>query len=56
MLIMMSALETLSTSITDENIEVVKEIIMENHRINIRKVTGDIAMSVGSSHTIFIIF
>jgi len=41
-----------SISITDENVEEVKKIVMENHRIT-REVVEDVSISVGSYHTIF---
>jgi len=41
-----------STSITDENVEEVKKIVMENRRIT-REVVEDVSISVGSYHTIF---
>lgn len=41
------------TSKTDENVEKVKEIVMENRRITIREVADDVGISVGSCHTIF---
>ena len=37
-----------STPITDENIEAVKKIILDNRRITIREVADDIGISFGS--------
>ena len=37
-----------STSITDENIEAVKKIILDNHRLTIREVADDVGISLGS--------
>ena len=42
-----------STSTTNENTEAVKKIVMENHRIIIRKVTEDVGISVCSCHAMF---
>ena len=42
-----------STSTTDENVEEVKKIVMENRRITIREVAEDVGISVGSCHAIF---
>lgn len=42
-----------STSTTDENVEAVKKIVMENRRITIREVAEDVGISVGSCHAIF---
>ena len=42
-----------STSITDENIEAVKKIILDNRRIAIREVTDDDGISFGSCQEIF---
>ena len=42
-----------STSTTDENVEVVKKITMENRLITIREVVEDVSISVGSCHAIF---
>jgi len=42
-----------STSTTDENVEAVKKIVLENHRITIREVVEDVDISVGSCHAIF---
>ena len=42
-----------STLTTDGNIEAVKKIILDNHRITIRAVTEDVGISYGSYHTIF---
>lgn len=39
-----------STSTTDENVEEVKKIVMENRRITIREVAEDVGVSVGSCH------
>ena len=43
-----------STSTTNENIEAVKKIVMENRRITIREVAEDVGISVGSCHGIFL--
>ena len=37
-----------STSITDENIEAVKKMILDNRRITIRKVADEVGISFGS--------
>jgi len=42
-----------STSTTDETVEEVKKIVMENRRITIREVAEDVGISVGSCHAIF---
>ncbi|XP_025262232.1 protein GVQW3-like [Camponotus floridanus] len=42
-----------STSTTDDNVEAVKKIVMENRRIIIREVAEDVGISVGSCHAIF---
>ena len=42
-----------STSTTDENIEAVKKIILDNCRITIREVADDIGISFGSCQAIF---
>ena len=42
-----------STSITDENIEAVKKMILDNRRITIREVADDIGISFGSCQEIF---
>ena len=42
-----------STSTTDENIEAVKKIILNNHRITIREVADDVGISFGSCQAIF---
>ena len=42
-----------STPTTDENIEAVKKIILDNHRITIREVADDVFISLGSCQTIF---
>ena len=44
--------ERASTSTTDENIEAVKKIVLENRRITIREVSEDFGMSIGSCHEI----
>ena len=41
------------TSTTNENVEAVEKIIIENHQITIREVVKDVAISVGSCHEIF---
>ena len=43
----------LSTSTTDENIEAVKKIILDNRRINIREVADVVGISFGSCQAIF---
>ena len=45
-----------STSTTDENIEAVKKMILNNCRITIREVADDVAMSFGSCQEIFMNF
>ncbi|CAB3251407.1 unnamed protein product [Arctia plantaginis] len=42
-----------STSTTDENVKKVKEMVMNDRRITIRKVADDVGISVGSCHEIF---
>ena len=42
-----------STSTTDENVEKVKEMVMNDRRITIREVADDIGISIGSFHEIF---
>ena len=42
-----------STSTTDENVEKVKEIVMNDRRITIREVADDVGISIGSCHEIF---
>ena len=42
-----------STSTTDENIEAVKKMIVDNRRIIIRMVTDDVGISLGSCQLIF---
>ena len=42
-----------STSIADENVDKVKEMIMNDRRITIRKVADDVGISIGSCHEIF---
>ena len=42
-----------STLTTDENIEAVKKMILDIHRISIREVTDDVGISFGSCQTIF---
>ena len=43
----------LSTSTTDESVEAVKKMILENRRITIRKVAEEVGMSVDACHAIF---
>ena len=43
----------LSTSTTDENIEAVKKMILNNRRINITEFADDIGISFGSCQEIF---
>ena len=43
----------MSTSTTDENIAVVKTMILNNRRITIRKVADDVGISFGSRQAIF---
>ena len=43
----------LSTSTTDENVEKVKEMVMNDRRIVIREVADDVGISIGSCHYIF---
>ena len=40
-------------STTNENMEAVKKIVMENRRITVREVAKDVGISVGSCHAIF---
>ena len=42
-----------STSITNENTEAVKKIVMENRQITIREVDEDVGILVDSCHAIF---
>ena len=42
-----------STSITDDNVEQVKKMILENRRITIREVADDVGISFGSCQAIF---
>ena len=42
-----------STSTTDENVEKVKEMVMNDRRITIREVADDVGISIGSCHEIF---
>ncbi|XP_029665557.1 uncharacterized protein LOC115236955 [Formica exsecta] len=42
-----------STSTTDDNVEKVKKIIMDNRRITIREVADDVGISFGSCQVIF---
>ena len=42
-----------STSTTDENVEKVKGMVMNNHRITIREAADDVGISIGSCHEIF---
>ena len=42
-----------STSTTDENVEKVEEMVMNDRRITIRDVTDDVGISIGSWHEIF---
>ena len=42
-----------STSTTDENVEKVKEMIMNDRRITIREVADNVGISIGSCHEIF---
>ncbi|XP_011874818.1 PREDICTED: putative uncharacterized protein FLJ37770 [Vollenhovia emeryi] len=42
-----------STSITDENIDEVKKIVLANRRITVREVAVDLNISIGSCHSIF---
>ena len=43
-----------TTSTSEENIETVKKnVVLENHRITIRKVAEDVSISIGSCHIIF---
>ena len=43
-----------STSTTNKTIEAVKEMILNNRRINIREVADDVGISFGTCHAIFI--
>ena len=42
-----------STSTTDENLEAVKKMILDNRRISIREVTNDVNISFGLCQAIF---
>ncbi|XP_011859147.1 PREDICTED: putative uncharacterized protein FLJ37770 [Vollenhovia emeryi] len=42
-----------STSITDENIDEVKKIVLANRRITVREVAKDLNISISSCHSIF---
>ncbi|XP_014480147.1 PREDICTED: putative uncharacterized protein FLJ37770 [Dinoponera quadriceps] len=42
-----------STSTTDENVEKVKEMVMNNRRLTVREVADDVGISIGSCHEIF---
>ena len=42
-----------SRSTTDENMEKVKEMVMNDRRITIREVADDVGISIGSCHEIF---
>ena len=42
-----------STSTTDENVEKVKEMVMNDRRIIIKEVADDVSISIGSCHDIF---
>ena len=42
-----------STSTTDENVEKVKDMVMNDRRIIIREVADDVGISIGSCHEIF---
>ena len=42
-----------STSTTDENVEKVKEMVINERRITIREVADDVGISIGSCHEIF---
>ncbi|CAK9833775.1 Mariner Mos1 transposase [Anthophora retusa] len=41
-----------STSVTDENVEKVKEIVLKNRRVSIREIAADIRVSFGSVHSV----
>ena len=49
---MTNALEHPRTSTTDENVEKVKEMVMNDRQITIREVADDVGISIGSSHEI----
>ena len=42
-----------STSTTDENVEKVKEMVMNDRQITIREVVDDFDISIGACHEIF---
>ena len=42
-----------STSTTDENVEKVKEMVMNDRRITIRDVADDVGISISTCHGIF---
>jgi hypothetical protein len=41
-----------ATSVNDENIEKVKEIVLENRRVTEREIASELGISNGSAHTI----
>ena len=43
-----------SSSTTDENIEAVKKMILDNRRITIKEVADDVGISFGSCQAIFV--
>ena len=45
--------DCLNTSTTNENIEAVKKIILDNRRITVREVADDVGISFGSCQAIF---
>ena len=44
---------SLSTSTTDEKVDKLKEMVMNDRRITIREVADDVSISIGSCHEIF---
>ena len=44
----------LSTSTTDENVEKVKEMVMNDRQITIREVANDVGILISSCHEIFL--
>ena len=42
-----------NTSITDENVKKVEEMIMNDRRITIREVADEVGISIGSCHDVF---
>jgi len=47
-------LKRLSTSTTDENVEKVKDIVINGRRITMKEMTDDVKVLIGSCHDIFL--